>query len=82
MWTGALSSGIYASLRVGAATVKVHRYIYEEFVDQIPETMQIDHLCRQTRCINPDHLEVVTNTENQGRAAKAKTHCRRGHAYS
>ncbi len=54
----------------------------------IPEGMQLDHLCRVRCCINPDHLEVVTQRENilrgNGTAAvhAKKTHCPQGHEYS
>lgn len=41
-----------------------YRVTYEHFVGPIPEGMTIDHLCKQTDCINPFHLEVVTRAEN------------------
>jgi hypothetical protein len=45
--------------------------------------MQIDHLCRNRTCINPEHLELVTRTENMRRAYAAikATECSRGHPY-
>jgi hypothetical protein len=44
----------------------------ESTVGPIPSGMQIDHLCRNTLCVNPDHMEVVTNAENGRRGAGAK----------
>lgn len=41
-----------------------HRVSYETFVGPIPVGLTLDHLCRETRCINPDHLEPVTLSEN------------------
>jgi len=65
-------------------TLAAHRASYEAFVGPIPCGLVIDHLCRNTRCVNPQHLEAVTNRENLLRAARAryKTHCPKGHQLS
>lgn len=64
----------YGVIRVGGRTKKAHRCYYEKYVGEIPGGMTIDHLCRNRACVNPDHLEPVTQTENvrRGRAAKLK----------
>lgn len=49
----------------------VHRFSYEMHVGPIPPDMTIDHLCRNKKCVNPDHLEVVTREENSRRGAVA-----------
>lgn len=65
-----------------------HRFSYEHFVGPIPDGFTIDHLCLNPACVNPDHLECVTQRENvrrgngfPGRLARA-THCIHGHEFS
>jgi hypothetical protein len=68
-----------------------HRYAYECLVGPIPDGLVIDHLCRVKHCVNPAHLEPVTQRENimRGKAperakgmAAARTHCKHGHEYT
>ena len=58
-----------------------HRVAYEHLVGQIPEGMQLDHLCRNRICVNPEHLEPVTASENRLRATALITECPSGHPY-
>lgn len=77
----------YTKIGLCGQTLLTHRVAYEAYVGPIPDGQQIDHLCRQRACCNPDHLEPVTCRENLLRgdtltAAEANaTHCKRGHAY-
>lgn len=59
----------YGHFNCGAPVKKylAHRVTYTELLGPIPEGMELDHLCRNTSCVNPDHLEPVTRTENQKR---------------
>jgi HNH endonuclease len=63
------------------------RVVWEEVVGPIPKGYEIDHLCRNTACVNPDHLEPVTHQENcrrglAGHHMQKRTHCQRGHELS
>jgi hypothetical protein len=49
-----------------------HRIVYERLRGPVPGGMQLDHLCRQRSCVNPDHVEPVTNAENTQRGSQAK----------
>ncbi len=64
-WTGSLSTNGYGFIWSGAENIRAHRFAYEYFkCEAIPEGLEIDHLCRNHKCVNPDHLEVVTRREN------------------
>jgi hypothetical protein len=82
LWTAAKSPAGYGYFRVGGRAgqyVIAHRYAYTATTGQIPEGLVLDHLCRVRQCVNPAHLEPVTQAENNRRARL--THCRRGHPY-
>jgi len=51
---------------------RAHREYYRRHVGPIPEGTELDHLCRNKRCVNPDHLEPVTHAENVRRGQRAK----------
>lgn len=71
-----------------AQTTKAYRWAYEHWKGPIPDGLVIDHLCRNPGCVNPAHLEAVTNRENilRGIGPSAihakKTHCIHGHEYT
>jgi hypothetical protein len=62
----------YGLVRFEGRLRQAHRVAYELFVGQIPEGLQLDHLCRQPSCCNPAHLEPVTARENVRRAQAAR----------
>ncbi|WP_443217247.1 HNH endonuclease signature motif containing protein [Sphingobium sp. YC-XJ3] len=87
-WTGTINPKGYGSLSVRGRCNLAHRLSYEAFCGPIGDGLQIDHLCRNRACINPDHLEAVTASENCKRAApfhpgsRPRTHCLRGHEFA
>jgi hypothetical protein len=87
-WTGGTSSAGYGLIQAGATAPGggpmpslVHRLVWELLIGPIPVGLTIDHLCRNRRCVNPGHMEVVTRAEN-GRRGATKTNCARGHDLS
>ena len=70
-WDGARTAGGYGSRynRETKTMEYMHRVAYVEANGAIPEGLHIDHLCRVKHCINPAHLEAVTQGENNRRAA-------------
>jgi hypothetical protein len=75
----------YSELRPKGSRWLAHRLSYELYVGPIPRGLQIDHLCRNRRCVKPTHLEAVTHQENFIRGAHlsattCRTNtCQRGH---
>lgn len=87
IWTRGLTGPGYGCLPYQSKSLLAHRVIYELTKGPIPQGMQIDHLCRNRRCVNPDHLEAVSSRENTLRAAPFsvmanKTHCNHGHEFT
>ena len=87
-WTGATQKG-YGAIGLNGKTVRAHRMSYELLVGNIPEGKQLDHLCNNKLCVNPSHLEPVTQLENMNRRIESvghfnanKTHCKSGHEYT
>jgi hypothetical protein len=64
VWQGSTNGRGYGIIWNNGRRCYVHRVTYELENGPIPKGMMIDHLCRETLCCNPDHLEAVTNREN------------------
>lgn len=70
LWQRAIEERGYARAAVPGFSkrmVHVHRASVEIFKGPIPEGFEVDHLCRNTSCVNPSHLESVTPEENRKR---------------
>lgn len=88
IWHGAIQSNGYGRTWINPKRPFVHRAVYELVRGPIPEGLILDHLCRVRCCVNPDHLQPVTDRVNilRGTGFSArnaiKTHCPQGHEYT
>jgi len=91
LWLAALDGKGYGVINSGGKKgpiLRAHRVAFELVKGPIPAGMDLDHLCRNRACVNPEHLEATTRRENvlrgTGPAATnaQKTHCPKGHPYS
>lgn len=90
LWKGFLNRGGYGLCAVYGRVpyrTTAHRISWEVHRGAIPEGYVVDHLCRVRHCVNPDHLEPVTQKVNihrgdTGLHERRKTHCPHGHEYT
>lgn len=90
LWTACtLKAGGYGAISINNVTCRAHRVAYELLIGPIPDGLVTDHLCLNPRCVRPDHLELVTQSENVRRITTrgyhhnaVKTHCPQGHEYT
>jgi len=83
LWIGSISGrNNYGAFSVHGKDLRAHRFSYELYKGKIPKGLVLDHLCRITICVNPDHLEAVTQKENVRRGktyGKRSLVCPNGH---
>lgn len=88
LWAGSTNHYGYGRFIQDRKSLQAHRVMYEVLVGEIPKGLVIDHLCRVLLCVNPEHLEPVTDKVNVLRgigitAQQARqTHCKRNHKLS
>jgi len=88
LWMGCVRKGGYGRFRVVSAEgksriIRAHRFAYELMEGAILEGLEPDHLCRNPRCVNPAHIELVSHQMNmhRSRGFHRKTCCGRGHLF-
>lgn len=94
LWKGTRTGKGYGIFTLGGKRKRAHQISYILSVGPIPDSLQLDHLCRNPTCVNPAHLEPVTSRENTIRGLRArfgrssrkgiplKSSCKHGHPYS
>lgn len=85
VWTAGRDQKGYGKLTLCGREYRAHRVSYEFHIGPIEPELEIDHLCRNEPCINPEHLEEVTSKVNTHRSPihnVSKTHCKKGHAFT
>lgn len=86
LWVGYNQPLGYGRFRVKGRKTLAHRFSYELHLGCIPNGMVLDHLCRNPSCVNPEHLEPVTQKSNSLRGLRNQfflnDYCANGHEYS
>lgn len=86
-WQASLRKDGYGRFMLDREAVLAHRVCYARLIGEVPIGLVLDHLCRNRRCVNPDHLEPVSERINILRGAgpaainARKTHCPKGHPF-
>lgn len=79
-WTGYVDRAGYGLVRFDGSTTTAHRAVYRMLVGPVPDGLELDHLCRNRACVNPDHVEPVTHAVNVARRRLAFSDtCANGH---
>lgn len=86
-WTRCLNQNGYGNMTRRQKKFLAHIFSFEAFIGPVPDGRELDHLCRNPKCCNPEHLEPVTHAVNMrrgngGAKQRAQTHCKRGHEFT
>ncbi len=84
-WFGFKNKKGYGRFSFNKKIVMAHRFIYEYLIGEIPKNMTVNHDCENKKCVNPDHLTLMTQKENNNfsmHPQSIKTHCVNGHEFT
>lgn len=89
LWTGFEYGNGYGGVKRRPRVILAHRYAWELFVGEIPDSMNVLHRCDTPKCVNPQHLFLGTHLDNmrdcslkKRTRSQKKTHCEAGHLLS
>jgi hypothetical protein len=74
----------YSRIRINNKNIQAHRWAWELVNGQIPEGFVIDHICRNRKCVLPEHLRMITQQENIMAGLHNidnRSHCNQGHPF-
>ena len=78
-WTASTYSNGYGAFRGADGRVNVaHRYACKISGREVPDELDVDHLCFNRACVNPDHVRLVTNKQNMENRAGPNSNCESG----
>lgn len=94
-WAGRIDRNGYGKFMAGKVQTGAHRAAWIAFRSDIPDGLQVDHLCRNRSCVNPWHMDLVTNKVNairsvemggpggrgKSRGGAVRSTCRKGHSF-
>lgn len=84
-WRGARNAKGYGAFKFNRTTLPAHRAAHILWKSRVPNGLQVDHVCNNRSCVNPEHLQLVTQYQNKilGKIRRARaTHCANGHELS
>lgn len=84
-WQGPRTPSGYGQMNTGrrGASVRVHRLALHLAGRPVPANKVVDHLCSNPPCVNPKHLDIVSQATNMARGKHStKRHCVHGHEFT